>query len=95
MDREDLETAGRRSTGRGGFPFRGPRTGPCASTPHEDTLRRLVESRDEDDEYVIHLTNDIAFATDALTALRAERSFEVDVRPSTDPALVIEVGDRR
>ncbi|MGW0312817.1 ComEC/Rec2 family competence protein [Streptomyces flavidovirens] len=63
--------------------------------PHEDTLRWLVESRDEDDEYVIHLTNDIAFATDALTDLRAERNFEVDVRPSTDPALVIEVGDRR
>lgn len=63
--------------------------------PHEDTLRWLVESRDEDDEYVIHLTNDIAFATDALAALQPERNFEVDVRPPTQPALVIEVGDQR
>ncbi|MGX1880523.1 ComEC/Rec2 family competence protein [Streptomyces sp. NPDC055287] len=63
--------------------------------PHEDTLRWLVESRDEDDEYVIHLTNDIAFATDALAELRGNRSFEVDIRPPTDPALVIEVGDQR
>jgi hypothetical protein len=62
--------------------------------PHEDALRWLVESRDKDDEYVIHLTNDIAFATDALTTLRRKRSFEIDVRPATDPALVIEVGDQ-
>ncbi|MGW7051685.1 ComEC/Rec2 family competence protein [Streptomyces sp. NPDC054887] len=62
--------------------------------PHEDTLRWLVESRDADDAYVIHLTNDIDFATDALNALGRRRSFEVDIRPPTDPALVIEVGDQ-
>ncbi|GGX08242.1 ComEC/Rec2 family competence protein [Streptomyces chryseus] len=63
--------------------------------PHEDTLRWLVESRDADDEYVVHLTNEIDFATDALKTLRRRRSFDIDVRPPTDPALVVEVGDQR
>lgn len=63
--------------------------------PHEDTLRWLVESREADDEYVVHLTNDIGFATDALKRLRKRRGFEIDVRPPADPALVIEVGEQR
>ncbi|GAB2728749.1 ComEC/Rec2 family competence protein [Streptomyces bullii] len=62
--------------------------------PHEDTLRWLVESRDPDDEYVVHLTNHIPFAEETLTRLREGRAFDVDVRAPTDQALVITIGDR-
>jgi hypothetical protein len=61
--------------------------------PGEDTLRRLVESRAPDDEYVVHLTNHIPFAEEALEGLREDRAFEVDVRGPADQALVITMGD--
>ncbi|MEV5439411.1 MBL fold metallo-hydrolase [Streptomyces sp. NPDC052682] len=62
--------------------------------PHEDTLRWLVESRDPDDPYVIHLTNHIPFAEETLTTLRRGRAFDVDVRGPADQSLVITIGDR-
>jgi hypothetical protein len=62
--------------------------------PGEDTLRWLVESRAPEDEYVVHLTNHIPFAEEALEELRADRAFEVDVRGPTDQTLVITIGDR-
>ncbi|MBZ3903400.1 MULTISPECIES: ComEC/Rec2 family competence protein [Streptomyces] len=62
--------------------------------PGEDTLRWLVESRAPEDEYVVHLTNHIPFAEEALAGLRADRAFEVDVRGPADQALVITIGDR-
>ncbi|WP_328875620.1 MBL fold metallo-hydrolase [Streptomyces sp. NBC_00287] len=61
--------------------------------PSEDTLRMLVDSRDRDDEYTIHLTNRIGFADDTLDELRNNRNFTVDVRAAADLALVIKVGD--
>ncbi|MBT2456850.1 ComEC/Rec2 family competence protein [Streptomyces sp. ISL-86] len=62
--------------------------------PNEDTLQWLVESRSPDDEYVVHLTNHIPHAVDKLTKLRHGHRFKVDVRASTDPVLVIGVGDQ-
>ncbi|MFI1722617.1 ComEC/Rec2 family competence protein [Streptomyces sp. NPDC020489] len=62
--------------------------------PSEDTLRMLVESRDRDDEYTIHLTNRIDFAEDTLAELHHHRRFTVGVRPPADLAEVIEVGER-
>lgn len=62
--------------------------------PSEGTLRMLVDSRDRNDEYVIHLTNQIDFADDTLTELQNDRNFTVSVRRASDPALVIEVGDQ-
>jgi hypothetical protein len=62
--------------------------------PGEDTLRWLVESRAPEDEYVVHLTNHIPFAEEALAELRADRAFEVEVRGPADQALVITMGDR-
>ncbi|MGW0610958.1 ComEC/Rec2 family competence protein [Streptomyces sp. NPDC002788] len=62
--------------------------------PHEDTLRRLVESRAPDDGYVIHLTNHIPFAEEELTRLREGRAFDVVVRAPAEQALLITIGDR-
>ncbi|MGW1671603.1 hypothetical protein [Streptomyces sp. NPDC002324] len=62
--------------------------------PGEDTLRWLVESRAPEDEYVVHLTNRIPFAEEALARLRTDRAFEVEVRGPADQALVITIGDR-
>lgn len=62
--------------------------------PSEETLHMLVDSRDRDDEYTIHLTNEIDFASDTLTELRKNRRFTVGVRPPGDLALVIEVGEQ-
>ncbi|MFD3472042.1 ComEC/Rec2 family competence protein [Streptomyces sp. NPDC058682] len=62
--------------------------------PNEDTLQWLVESRRQDDEYVVHLTNHIPHAVDKLTQLQHRRSFKVDVRRDTDPVLAIRVGDQ-
>ncbi|MGV9455440.1 ComEC/Rec2 family competence protein [Streptomyces sp. NPDC003635] len=62
--------------------------------PSEETLRMLVDSRGRDDEYTVHLTNEIEFARDTLKDLRKRRSFTVSERSPADPALVIDVGDR-
>jgi len=61
--------------------------------PSEDTLHMLVDSRDRDDEYTIHLTNRIDFADDTLAELHDHRSFTINERSPEEPALVIEIGD--
>lgn len=61
--------------------------------PSEETLRMLVNSREHGDEYTIHLTNPIGFASDTLDELKNNRKFKVDVRSPADLALVIEIGD--
>jgi hypothetical protein len=54
----------------------------------EDVLRDLVESRDADEQFTIHLTNTIPFAMEALEALRAGRAFDVRVRGDDDAVTV-------
>lgn len=60
--------------------------------PNEETLHMLVDSRDPDDEYTIHLTNQIDFADATLADLQNGRSFTVSVRPSADLAEVVAIG---
>ncbi|CCK25541.1 hypothetical protein BN159_1162 [Streptomyces davaonensis JCM 4913] len=63
--------------------------------PNEETLRMLVESREPNAEYTIHLTNHIEFADATLDDLKDGRKFTVDVRSPADLALVIEVGEEQ
>lgn len=63
--------------------------------PSVDTLRILVESRDrDDDDYTIHLTNEITPAAKALSELKENRNFKVEVRQASQSAIIIEVGDQ-
>lgn len=59
--------------------------------PHEDTLRWLVESRNPQDHFEVHLTNHIPYAMHALDELREGRAFEVAARSAPQPALEIEI----
>jgi hypothetical protein len=57
--------------------------------PHEEALTWLVESRQPNDAFTVHLTNEIEFAVTALEDLRRGRSFTVAVRPAEARALVV------
>lgn len=59
--------------------------------PSEATLEALVASRAPNDEYTVHLTNDVPFATALLTSLRAGRAFDVAVRAEGDPVIEIQL----
>jgi beta-lactamase superfamily II metal-dependent hydrolase len=57
--------------------------------PHEETLGWLVKSRDPDDHFVVHLTNNIPFAIKTLEKLRHGRAFDIVVRPKDERALIV------
>lgn len=57
--------------------------------PAEQTLAWLVQSRQPDEIFKIHLTNPIGFALDALRKLAAGRAFQTAVRPDAEPAAVV------
>jgi hypothetical protein len=64
--------------------------GPRRSRNRRHT-RALVASRAPTDEYTVHLTNDVPYATALLTSLRAGRAFDVAVRAEGDPVIEIQL----
>lgn len=60
--------------------------------PNEETLEALVGSREPDDEFTIHLTNEIPFAAAKLADLQGGRAFTVRTRAAADPVIGIELG---
>ena len=54
--------------------------------PSEHTLRWVVHSRADQDEYTIHLNHDVGFARTALEALQRGRKFRVAVRSASERA---------
>jgi hypothetical protein len=62
--------------------------------PDEQTLAWLVQSRQPDEIFTIHLTNPIGFAQDALRELAAGRAFRTAVRPPAQPAAVVSLPAR-
>lgn len=62
--------------------------------PDEQTLAWLVQSRQPDEIFTIHLTNPIGFAQDALRQLAAGRAFRTAVRPPAEPAASVSLHAR-
>jgi hypothetical protein len=60
--------------------------------PDTETLELLVESREPDDEYVIHLTNKVPSAAKFLQKAKKGRKFEVVYRKKDELSVVVELG---
>jgi beta-lactamase superfamily II metal-dependent hydrolase len=59
--------------------------------PSEETLDALVESRAATDDFTIHLTNDIGFATGRLEGLRLGRAFSIRTRGPLEGAIRVDL----